>query len=390
MSLPAPRWRWGVADWPLFDPRRSQATRQLIEHLTELIVIIALAGAGLAIDRPAGTHEWRHSWILLAVVMPVTIAVMFVLGSWVGLSVASALLLAAALAPTDPVLAREVAVSGPNQGDDDDVRVSLTTEAGLNDGLAFPFVWLAMLLAEVTPTNALSWSHWLSSYVLWHTAAALGVGWAIGAASARFVHGPWGDARLNGENAGLVVLGTTFLAYGATEMINGYGFLAVFVAARVGRGFGRDIGGDGYAAKPHRYADQFEKVLLAILLLWLGGFAASGALAGTTWRECAVALALVFVVRPVVAFAALAMTRGDHFEHLAIAFFGIRGLGSFYYVAFAVGHGGFGETDAVWRITSLAVLLSIGVHGALAPIIMARLSLKRHARARQGRRSRRS
>lgn len=363
-----------VPDWPVLDPRRSDVARLLIEHLTELIVIIALAGAGLSVDRRADGEAWQHSWVLLGVVMPATIGVMFLLGTWAGLGAASALLLAAALAPTDPVLAREVAVSGPNDGDEDDVRVSLTIEAGLNDGLAFPFIWLAILVAGAAAASDVAWGHWIAVDVLWRVAAALGIGWAIGKGAGYFVHGPWGDARMNGENAGLVALGTTFLAYGAAEMIDGYGFLAVFVAARIGRGVGRDSDNDDYTAKPHRYADQFEKILLAILLLWLGGFAASGALVNATWQEWALALGLIFVVRPLIAILALAPTRGDRYEHFAIAFFGIRGLGSIFYIAYAIGHAKFESGDALWRIAMITILVSIVIHGSLAPFIMDRFS----------------
>ena len=363
-----------LPDWPVLDPRRSEDARFLIEHLTETIVIIALAGAGLAIDRRPGWANWSRTRILLAIVMPATIAATYFLGTWAGLGAASAMLLAAALAPTDPVLAREVAVQGPNEGDEDDVRVSLTAEAGLNDGLAFPFVWLAILFALAAASNeTVDWTRWAWFDVGYRISAAGVVGWATGKVCARFVMSEWGDVRLGGENAGLVLLGTTFLAYGATEMVDGYGFLAVFIAARTGRGFTRDTERDDYVAKPHRYSDQFEKILLAVLLLWLGGFAASGALAGASVREWAVGAALVFVVRPLIGYLSLIWTGGDRFDHFAIALFGIRGMGSFFYIAYAIGHALFAEGDAVWRIAVMTVLVSILIHGALAPIVMARI-----------------
>lgn len=136
---------------PFIDPMSGEAIRLLVEHLTELIVIVALAGAGLAVDRIAGRAEWQHTWLLLIVVMPVTVALVAWTGmAFAGLSLAGAVLLGASLAPTDPVLARSVQVDGPNEGIEDDVRLSLTTEAGLNDGLAFPAVWLAIVLAGLS------------------------------------------------------------------------------------------------------------------------------------------------------------------------------------------------------------------------------------------------
>src|SRR3954453_7724962 len=123
---------------------------KLTEHLTEIGVIVALMGAGLKIDRPLGGRRWMSTWRLLAVAMPVTIAAMAFLGWWwAGLVPAAALLLGAALAPTDPVLAADVQVGEPTDEEDseDEVRFALTSEAGLNDGLAMPFVYAAIALA---------------------------------------------------------------------------------------------------------------------------------------------------------------------------------------------------------------------------------------------------
>ena len=375
---------------PVLDPRDGEGARFLIEHFTELIVIIALAVAGLAVDREAGPLEWQHSWVLLGITMPLTMIGLYMLGVWAGLSVAAAMLLAAVLAPTDPVLARSVQVEGPNEEDEDDVRLSLTTEAGLNDGLAFPFVWLAVALAGVQA--ATFWdgmgevgTAWLLYDVGWRVGAGLAVGWAIGAASARFVFSEWGDANEGGVNAGLVFLGTTFLAYGGTEALEGYGFLAVFIAARVGRSYARGTDDHHYVSKPHSFGDQSEKILLALFLIWLGGFAVSGVLADLAWIEVIVALLLIFVLRPLSGLAGLILTRGDRFQRLTISFFGIRGTGSLFYLAFGIGaaeSGAFGDLEPVWRIVMVAVLLSIVIHGAMAPIAMDRLDRRRKKRSK--------
>ncbi|MDW4497206.1 cation:proton antiporter [Sulfitobacter sp. D35] len=362
--------------WFVFDPLRSDWELAIVEHLTEIIVIVALAAAGLAVDTRAGRTEWQHAWALLGITMPLTIVALAALGLWAGLGLASALLLAAAMAPTDPVLAREVQVDGPTEGEEDDVRLSLTTESGLNDGLAFPFVWLAILVAEV----GLSWSilgDWVLRDLFWRIAAALAVGCGVGWCVGTFTLSRWGDRATGGRNAGLVFLGATFLAYGATEAIDGYGFLAVFLASRVGRGVGRGDSGDAYVIKPHEIGEQFERILLAVLLLWLGGFAVSGLMAETRWSEVAIAVALTFVVRPVAGWIGLICTRGTRFERLTIAFFGIRGMGSFFYIAYAAAHAEFAQIDSVWRIAVIAVLISIFVHGMLAPIVMQRLPNRR-------------
>jgi NhaP-type Na+/H+ or K+/H+ antiporter len=118
----------------------------LTEHLAELTILVALMGVGLAIDRPIGWRRWKVTWRLLLVAMPACIAAVAGAGWLLGLAPATALLLGAVLAPTDPVLASDVQVQGPSTGadaepeEDDEVRFALTSEAGLNDGLAFPFV----------------------------------------------------------------------------------------------------------------------------------------------------------------------------------------------------------------------------------------------------------
>lgn len=360
--------------WLVVDPRNPGFELKLIEYLTEVIVIVALAAAGLAVDTRAGRSEWQHAWVLLAVTMPLTIIALVLLGLWAGLGLAAALLLGAAMAPTDPVLAREVQVGGPTEGEEDDVRLSLTTESGLNDGLAFPFVWLAIVVAQAdgVVSGGLIWD-WVLRDVVWRIAAALAVAAVIGWALGRFAVSRWGDREAGGENAGLVFLGSTFLAYGLTEAIDGYGFLAVFVAARVGRSVSRGTEHESYVLKPYAFGEQFEKILLAVLLLWLGTFAVSGALDELTAWDVIIAVLLVFVVRPAAGWIGLIATRGTPFERFAIAFFGMRGMGSFFYIAYAASHASFAGIDQVWRIAVVAVLLSILVHGVLAPIVMNRL-----------------
>ena len=120
------------------------------ERLTEFVVIIALMGAGLKLDRLFSWRRWNVTWRLLGITMPLSIAAITLIGVYgLGMSLAMALLLGACLAPTDPVLAADVQVGPPKSGEEDEVRFGLTSEAGLNDGLAFPFVNLAIALAAV-------------------------------------------------------------------------------------------------------------------------------------------------------------------------------------------------------------------------------------------------
>ena len=122
--------------------------RLATERLTEFVVIVSLMGAGLKIDRPLSLRGWGTTWRLIGIAMPLTIVMMTFLGwSILGLGTAAALLLGAALAPTDPVLASDIQVGPPQSGEEDEVRFALTSEAGLNDGLAFPLsIWLSLSL----------------------------------------------------------------------------------------------------------------------------------------------------------------------------------------------------------------------------------------------------
>ena len=129
---------------------------EITERSTEFVVIIALMGAGLKLDRVFGLHRWQVTWRLILLTLPLSIAAITVLaGTWMGLTWPVALLLGAVLAPTDPVLASDVQVDPPKSGEEDEVRFGLTSEAGLNDGAAFPFVHLAIALALAGTTGEL-------------------------------------------------------------------------------------------------------------------------------------------------------------------------------------------------------------------------------------------
>lgn len=212
------------------------------EYLTEIGVIVALMGAGLKLDRPFGWCTWQPTIRLLAITMPLTIALAALLGWWaVGLVPATAVLLGAVLAPTDPVLASDVQV-GPPGGDpaeEDDLRFSLTSEAGLNDALAFPFTNAAIAMA-IAGTDGSSWLlAWFGIDVVYKLAVGLVLGVLIGKLLSVIVFRTPENLRLASRGEGFVALAGTFLAYGVTEMFGGYGFLAVFVAAVVLVGAGR-------------------------------------------------------------------------------------------------------------------------------------------------------
>jgi len=153
----------------------------IAERLTEFVVIIALMGAGLKIDRLFSFKGWGMTWRLLLLTMPLAILAIAGVGMMVlGLSAVASVLLAASLSPTDPVLAADVQVGGPTEGGEDTVRFALTSEAGLNDGFAFPFVHLAIALSLVASTGGDWFTQWLTLNVVWEIAAGIGCGWVVG------------------------------------------------------------------------------------------------------------------------------------------------------------------------------------------------------------------
>ena len=371
-----------AGDLPSPDPIRYP---DVAERLTEIGVIVALMGAGLKLDRRLGWRSWSSTWRLLAVAMPLTIGATAVLGWWwLGLAPAAALLLGSSLAPTDPVLASDVQVGEPGGDEDgeDEVRFALTSEAGLNDALAFPFVYAAihMAVAGADPRG------WIGGWVLSDVLVKLTVGVVGGVLVGRLLGALFFRARseklpLASHAEGFVALAATFLAYGLTEVAGGYGFLAVFVCARSIRGSER---GHEYHQVLHDFVEQIERLLTVLLLVLFGGAVVRGLLAPLTWQIVLLGLAVVLVVRPLSAWISLRGGRGSEGERFAIAAFGIRGIGSFYYLAYATAEADFAGVEQVWAAAGFVVIVSVLAHGVAATPIMRRLDRARGTRPPEG------
>lgn len=349
-------------------------------HLTEVCVIVSLMGAGLALNRPIGWRRWSTTWRLLAITMTVSMVAVGLLGWFVlGLGAAGAALLAAATAPTDPVLATEVQVSEPatdaDGAEDDETRFALTSEAGLNDGLAFPFTYaaIAISLAGIAPGGWLL--EWAAVDVAWRLAvgvlAGLGVGWLLGRL---FFSSVSERLRLTEKSEGFVALAATFIAYGAAELAEGYGFIAVFICACTIRTSERE---HGYHAVLHTFVEQIERLLTVAVIVLLGGAVSRGLLADVGWAEIGVALAFLLIIRPLAGWFALGHGQTGPADRAAIAFFGVRGVGSLFYVAYALEHGEFTNGEQLWAIVALVVVGSIVVHGVAATPAMAALDQRR-------------
>jgi len=368
--------------------------RALTEHLTEFCVLVALMGVGLALDRPlqlrswATWRAWASTWRLLLVGMPLAIAATALLGWWVmGLAAPAAVLVAAVLAPTDPVLAADVQVEGPSadmedesQADEidekDEVRFALTSEAGLNDGLAFPFVYAAIFLATLGGFSSwgLRWVGWeLIGKTVIGVVVGAGTGWLLARVAFR---APRKSLRLAETGEPLLAIAATVLAYGLAEVAGGWGFLAVFACALAMRSAERS---SEYHVLMHQVVERLERLLTLVVLLLLGVALTDGLLANLTWQGAVLGVLVVFLVRPVSALLALGRgARRDYVndrrlgprERLVTAFFGVRGVGSIYYLAYATGQAHFPDQRLLWSTVAFTIVLSVLVHGVAATPVM--------------------
>ena len=379
-----------VAALPLPLPSiRPDAHLEVTERLTEAVVVVALLGAGLKIDRPYSWRGWSTTWRTLFIVMPVTIAAVALLGfAAAGLPLAAALLLGASLAPTDPVLATDVQVGEPTleangSPREDDVRFTLTSEGGGNDALAFPFVYLAIRVASGWDSRDL-WV-WISWDLIGRTLIGFAIGWMVGRVISVIAFRPPGPlVALADTPQGFVAVAVTMLAYGLAELVSGYGFLAVFVAAVTLRGSERRHRLHG---ELHAFSEQIENLLVVGMLLLLGGSLSAGVLSGLTVGGAVVAFALVLIVRPMIGAAALWGTKLSRPERWAVGFFGVRGLGSVYYLAYGASAATFPAIERLWPIVVLTVVLSIVVHGVTSTPAMRhvdRIARRRVVRRRTG------
>ena len=373
-----------------------------IEHLTELTVIVALMGVGLALDRPLELFrpkswvQWGAAWRLLAIAMPLSIAGVALLGwSLMGLAPAAALLLGAALAPTDPVLASDVQVGGPTATDEaeedideeDEVRFALTAEAGLNDGLAFPFVYAAIFMVTLGGVSdwGLRWFAWeVTGKIVVGVLIGTAVGWLLAKLAFR---APQPSLRLAETGEPLLALAGVLASYGVAEVAQGYGFLAVFACAMTLRLAER---GHEYHKHMHESIDRLERLLTLTVLLLLGSALTNYLLPHLTWQGAVVGLLLVFVVRPLSGIVALRAGWGrDRMgdceltpqEEVAVSWFGVRGIGSLFYLAYAAGEAKFPGIDELWATVGFTIALSVLVHGVTATPVMRRLDARKQERS---------
>lgn len=357
-----------------FDPLEQT---EILEVLAELAVIISLFSAGLKLPFSLRDPRWLLPIMLATVSMAITVALVSVVGVYaLGLPLGAAILLGGVLAPTDPVLASEVQVRDTE--DEDLVRRGLTGEAGLNDGAAFPFVMLGLGLLGAHDLGAWGWRWWVFD-VLWAGAGGLAIGAALGHGMGVLLQYLRVHCReaLGAEE--FLTLGLLAVAYGAGLAAGAYAFLSVFAAAVFVRRHEQrsETPADGM---PHiaeellELNEVAERLAEAVVMVLVGVILASFGLA---WELVWFLPVLFLVIRPLGVYAGLPGLKIRPGQRLLLAWFGIRGVGSVYYLAYAMNHG---LPENLWQpLTSLVLLVvtgSVVVHGLTGTPIMGRYGAK--------------
>ncbi|MDQ8187098.1 cation:proton antiporter [Pelagicoccus sp. SDUM812002] len=365
-----------------------------LEHLAELAVIVSLFTAGLKLRPPLSDKRWRASARLAFGSMAITVGlvatalVLILDASW-----GVAILVGAVLAPTDPVLASAVQLTGA--GDKNHLRFNLTAEAGLNDGTAFPFVMLGLGLLGLHDIGAGGW-RWFAVDVVWAIAAGLALGWAFGRLTGELV---LYLRRCHKEGIGydlFLALGVIALSYGVAHVVHAYGFLAVFAAGVALRSTERrhsealeeadcysevDDGENDSnpAMQPTRapahmtdmlleWNEQVERLFEVALVLCLGIMLSPDHIpVAALWF---IPL-LLLVIRPISVMIGLAGHSLNTSGKLMISWLGIRGIGSFYYLMYAVSYGlSEGLSRQLLSLVVWSIAASIFVHGVTASPLM--------------------
>jgi NhaP-type Na+/H+ or K+/H+ antiporter len=343
---------------------------RLLEWVTEVAIIVALFATGLRLDRPLELRSWATVWRLLIVAMPLTIAAVTLFGvEAMGLSLGAAIALGAILAPTDPVLAGDIGVGPPEEEDEREPNFSLTGEAGLNDGLAFPFVFLALFVAS----DEASWGlDWLLSDVLYAIPVGIGVGatggYLIAAAAVRLR----GRDLLSEHFDGWTAIPAVLTVYGIAELLGGYGFLAAFAG---GVGFRRYERTHDYKQRVHEGAEQVEKFGELTVILLLGSMVTVAGLEEPGLAGWLLVPVLLLLVRPLSVLVSLVRSPTSREERAFVAWFGVRGVGSVYYAAVVVREDLLGDETRVVVWTAIAcVIASVLAHGTTASPLARRWS----------------
>ena len=368
----------------------------IVERLAEVAVIVSLFTAGLKLRVPVSDPRWLIPLRLAVTSMALTVAMIAAVCVYLlQLPLGVGIVLGAVLAPTDPVLASDVQVEHPF--DNNRLRFGLTGEASLNDGTAFPFLMLGLAVLGLDSAPFSAW-RWLGVDVVWAVAVGILIGGILGTLVGHFV---LYLRRTHKEAVGLddfLALGLIALAYGAALACHAYGFLAVFAAGLALRRIERLASPPGRHKKAESLAsagvsaedlathhehgpaymanavlafnEQLERIGELAVVVTVGAMLSVSRLD----PEMLWFMPLLFlIIRPVSTVLGLAGSELTRREHLLIGWFGIRGIGSVYYLMFAINHGlPTGVAVQVTNLTLMVIALSIVAHGMSVTPLMRR------------------
>lgn len=375
-----------------FNPLKESA---LLEVLTEVAVLISLYSAGIKMPGPISFARWRAPILLASVSMTVSVGLVAAFAYvFLGLPLGAGVLLGAILAPTDPVLATDVQIRHP--GDRDQLRFTLTCEAGMNDGSAFPFVMLGMGMLGLHELGEFG-LRWAMVDVLRATVVGIAIGVIAGIALARLawkLRDELPEYELMYDFLGLGLIG---VVYGLSVLVDAWGFLAVFFAAVALRQTElKLIGADAHAPAgsaanhidpdaqdPHPdkepptisggslvFKEHLERLSEVMLVLLIGG---TLFLDSWSWRALGLALFLFLIARPLSVVAGLAGSDTSWRIRGMVGWFGVRGIGSLYYLMYVIQHGLPKDLALeLIQLTLIAVALSILFHGISVKPLMLR------------------
>lgn len=346
----------------------------LLERLTEFVVIISVFSCGIKIINPLRLRVWNITARLIIFLMPISIFALAVVGKlFLGMNWGEAILLGAILAPTDPVLASEVQLTDIN--DQDELRFGLTSEGGLNDALAFPFVYFG-IYALKDP----NWNNWFKDWVVVDLIWAIAAGMIMGFVVAKII--VLVDERIQKRRSAdesmedFIAISTILITYSLTEVINGYGFVAVFMAGLVMQSSYKN------PEKPLaqlKFIERLEKLLEVGTILLLGSILLLQPILTYAIQSLLVIVSLFFIIRPIGAWISTIGKRSLDLHRrslhpgtrLLFGWFGIRGVGSLYYLAYAFSNGLKGTSaEKISWITYTTIVFSVILHGISATPLM--------------------
>ena len=375
-----------------FNPLKQSA---LLEVLTEVAVLISLFSAGVKMPAPINFKRWRTPVLLATVSMTASVALVAVFSYYVfDLPLGACILLGAIIAPTDPVLATDVQIRHP--GDHDQLRFTLTCEAGMNDGSAFPFVMLGMGLLGLHEIGE-SGLRWVLIDVLWATLAGIAVGVLAGVLLARLIWKIRGKQQSREMMNDFLGLGLIGIVYGLCVLIDAWGFLGVFFAAVALHQTELKLAGsaknvpkspESPATTPSSallntpvaepvplvsegslvFKEHLERLSEVLLILLVGGMLFVDS---WSWPAVGFAIFLFVVVRPLSVFLGMLGSGASWRMRLLVGWFGVRGIGSLYYLMYVIQHGLPAPLALqLIQLTLVVVTLSILAHGASVKPLM--------------------